>query len=102
MFCYENEMVFPIYVSHKKFEGSIDLLLLINDHKSYYVYIKDFNTFVFHKTKNKNKKWFCRSSLQCFSGENILIKHQEDCLSINGKQSVKLEKGMIEFENYFK
>ena len=57
---------------------------------------------MFHKTKNKNKKWFCRSCLQCFSSENVLIKHKEDCLSINGKQSVKLEEGIIEFENYFK
>ena len=32
----------------------------------------------------------------------MLIKHKENCLSINGKQPVKLEKGMIEFENYFK
>ena len=32
----------------------------------------------------------------------MLIKHKEDCLSINGKQSVNLEKGIIEFENYFK
>ena len=31
-----------------------------------------------------------------------MIKHKEDCLSINGKQSVKIEKGIIEFENYFK
>ena len=30
------------------------------------------------------------------------IKHKENCLSINGKQSVKLEKGIIKFENYFK
>ena len=57
---------------------------------------------MFHKTKSKNKKWFCRSCLQCFSSENVLIKHKENCLSINGKQSVKLEKGIIEFENYFK
>ena len=54
--------------------------------------MKDFNTFMFHKTKNKNKKWLCRSCLQCFSSENVLIKHKEDCLSINGKQSVILEK----------
>ena len=47
-------------------------------------------------------KWFCKSSLQCFSNENVLIKNIEDCLSINGKQSVKLEKGIIEFENDFK
>ena len=102
MFCYENEMVFPIYVSDQKFENSMDLLLLINDDKSHYVYIKDFNTFMFHKIKIKNKKWFCRSCLQCFSSESVLIKHKEDCLSINGKQSINLEKGIIEFENYFK
>ena len=96
MFCYENEMVFPIYVSDQKFENSMDLLLLINDDKSHYVYIKDFDRFMFHKTKNKNKKWFCRSCLQCFSHENILKKHEEDCLSINGVQSVDVEEGTIE------
>ena len=54
-------------------------------------------------SQNKNKKkWFCRSCLQCFSRESVLIKHKENCLSINGKQSVKLEEGIIEFENYFK
>ena len=78
------------------------MLLVIDENKSHYVYIKDFDRFMFHKTKNKNKKWFCKSCLQCFSSENVLIKHKEDCLSINGKQSVKLEKGIIEFENYFK
>ena len=31
-----------------------------------------------------------------------MIKHKEDYLSINGKQSVNLEKGIIEFKNYFK
>ena len=79
----------------------MDLLLLINDNKTHYIYIKDFNTFMFHKTKNK-KKWFCRSCLQYFSRDNVLIKHKEDCLSINGKQSVDVEKGIIKFKNYFK
>ena len=40
--------------------------------------------------------------LQCFSIENVFIKHKEDCLSINGKQSIKVEKGIIKFENYSK
>ena len=74
-------MVFPIYISDQKFE---DLLLLINNNKSHYVYIKDFDRFKFHKTKNKNKKWFCKSCFQCFSSENVLIKHK-DCLSISGQ-----------------
>ena len=102
MFGYENELAFPIYVSDQKFESSMDLLILINDDKSHYVYIKDFNTFRFHKTKNKNKKWFCRSCLQCFRSESVLIKYKEDCLSINGNQSISLEKEIFEFENYFK
>ena len=64
VFGYESKLVFPIYVLNQKFEDSMDLLLLIDDDKSRYVYIKDFHRFIFHKTKNKNKKWFCRS---CFS-----------------------------------
>ena len=91
VFGYENGLVFPIYVSDQKCKDSIDLLLLIDDDKSHYVYIKDFNRFMFHKTKNKNKKWFCRNFLQCFSSKKVLIKHKENCLSINGKQSLKLE-----------
>ena len=101
VFGYENELVFPIYVSDQKFEDSMDLLLLTDDDKSHYVYIKDFDRFMFHKTKSKNKKWFCKSYLQCFSSENALIKHKENCLSINSKQSAKLEKGIIEFKIYF-
>ena len=101
VFDYENGMVFPIYISDQKFD-SIDLLLLIDDDKSHYVYVKDFDRFMFRKTKNDNRKWFCRSCLQCFSSESVLTKHKENCLSINGKQSVKLEKGIIEFKNHFK
>ena len=56
---------------------------------------------MFRKTKNKNK-WFCRSFLQCFSNENVLIKHEEDCLSINGIQSVDVEERITEFKTYFK
>ena len=102
VFGYEHQLVFPIYVSNQTFESSIDFLLLIDNDKSHYVYIKDCDTFMFHKTKNKNKKWFCKSCLQCFSSENVLTKHKEDCLSINGQQSVNLEEGIIEFKNYFK
>ena len=30
------------------------------------------------------------------------MKHKEDCLSINGPQSVNLEKGIIELKNFSK
>ena len=57
---------------------------------------------LFHKTKNKSKKYFCKSCLQCFSSKNVLTEHEEIYLRINGVQSVKLEKGTIEFKNLFK
>ena len=66
------------------------------------MYIKDFDSFMFHKTKNKNKKYFCREKkiqkifLQCLSGKNVLRKHEEVCLSINGTQSERFEKGTPE------
>ena len=63
VFGYKNGLVFPIYVSGQKFEDSMDLLLLIDGDKSCYVYIKYLNRFMFHKTINKNKKWFCKSCL---------------------------------------
>ena len=97
MFCYENKLTFPIYVSDQKFETSMGLLLVTNENKLHYVYIKDFNRFMFPKTK---KKW--RSCLQCFSSINVLTEHKNVCLSINGAQSVRLEKGTTEFKNYFK
>ena len=40
--------------------------------------------------------------MQCFSSKNILTEHKEVCLSINGPQSVRFEKGTTKFKNYFK
>ena len=76
----------------------MDLLLVINDVKLHYLYIKDFNRFMLRKTKHKNKKYFCKNCLQCFSRENVLTKHKEHCLSINGAESVRLEKVTIVFK----
>ena len=102
VYCYENKPTFLIYISDQIIENSMDLLLVTYENKSDYLYIKDFNRFMFHKTKNKNKKYFCKSCLQCFSSINVLTEHKKICLSINGAQSVRLEKGTIEFKNYFK
>ena len=80
----------------------MDLLLIIDENKSHYLYIKNFDRFMFQKTKSKNKKYFYKKCLQCFSSKNVLTEHKKICLSINGAQSVKLGKGKIEFKNAFK
>ena len=58
VFCYENNLAYPVYLSDQKFENCMDLLLITDANKSPYVYIKDFNRYVHNKTKNEDKKYF--------------------------------------------
>ena len=51
------------------FNGNMDLLLISSEFKSHYVYIKDFDRFMFNKTKNKGKKCFCKNCLHFFRSE---------------------------------
>ena len=59
VFCYENNLVFVVYISDERIESCMDLLLIKNNNKSPHVDFKDFNRFMCNKTKNKNKKRFC-------------------------------------------
>ena len=61
VYCDENKLTFAIYFSDKKFENLMDLLLVIYKNKSNYVCTKNFDRFLFHKTKNKNKNYFFNS-----------------------------------------
>ena len=73
----------------------MDLLFVTDGDKLHYVYIKDFDRFIFHQTKNKNKKLFCRSCLQSCSNKNVLTNHKQNFLSINGAQSVNQKKELL-------
>ena len=92
VFCYENKVVNPVYLSDQKFTISMDLLLISNGFVSHYVYIKDFNRLMFNETKNKNKKYFCKSCLQCFTSENVLNDYQKYCFLMNKGKNVKIER----------
>ena len=89
-FCYGNKLTFPIYISDQNFENLMDLLLIIDENKSDYVYIKYFDRFMFHKSKNK--KYFCKSCLQWLSSKDVSTEHREVFLCIKGAQFVKSEK----------
>ena len=102
VFYYDNKLTYSIDLSNQRFNNDIDLLLISNEFKSHYVYIKDSHKFMFNKTKNRDKKYFCNCCLQCFSNEKVLIEHKEVYLLINSKQNVKLKSGTISFKNYSK
>ena len=97
VFGYENR-VFPLYVSKKSNEQVLNVLLISNEEKSHYVFIKDFNRLMYSKTKHKDRKHFCMSCLQNFTTKEILNKHKEQCLLINETQAVKYETGRIKFD----
>ena len=53
VFCYENRLTYPVYLSNQKVKNCMDLLLISDGCKSHYVYIKDFDRFRFNKTNKK-------------------------------------------------
>ena len=82
----------------------MDLLLITEETNSHFVLIKDFNKFMFHHTKHNASKQFCMYCLQCFSSEQILLNHTENCISINGEQAIKMpvKRSKIKFMNFHK
>ena len=55
MLCYENGLTFPIYVSDKKFENFMGLLLVIDDDKSHYVHQRFLQIYVSQNKEQKQK-----------------------------------------------
>ena len=51
-FCYENNLVYPVHISDHKFKDCLDLLMITDENKSHYIYIRDFNRFMCNKTKS--------------------------------------------------
>ena len=86
----------------KKNEQTLNVLLISNEEKSHYVFIKDFNSLMYQKSKHRNKKHFCMHCLLNFTTEEMLSNHKKLCLSINGTQSTTYEFGIIKFKNYDK
>ena len=60
VFDYENK-VYPLYISKKSYDQTLNLLLITEKDKSQYVFIKDFNRLMFSRTKHKDKKHHCMS-----------------------------------------
>ena len=68
------------------------MLIIGEEGKRHYVFIKDFNTFINDDTLHRGTKHFCRYCLQTFSTEEILKRHIKDCFKINDKEKIILPK----------
>ena len=105
VFGYENKQPYPIYISKEKYEKHLELLLITEDENKHYVLIKDFNRFMFNQTKHEHRKHFCMYCLQCFSSEEVLKNHKDNCIQLNGEQAIKMPDKLnntLKFNNFHK
>ena len=105
VFGYENKQPYPIYISKEKYEKHLELLLITEDDNKHYVLIKDFNRFMFNQTKHEHRKHFCMYCLQCFSSEEVLKNHKDNCIQLNGEQAIKMpdkSNNTFKFNNFHK
>ena len=105
VFGYENKQPYPIYISKEKYEKHMELLLITEDENKHYVLIKDFNRFMYNQTKHEHKKHFCMHCLQCFSSEEVLNNHKNNCIQVNGEQAIKMpdkNNNILKFNNFHK
>ena len=105
VFGYENKQPYSIYVSKEKYDNQMNLLLITENENKHYVLIKDFNSFMFNKTKHKERKHFCMHCLQCFSSERVLTDHKDNCITVNGTQAVKMpdkNNNILKYNNFHK
>ena len=90
-------MVYPVYLCNQTFSNSMDLLLISNG------FVNQILTdLCLIKQSIKVENTFVKVVYSVLVVKKVLIKHKEDCLMINGKQNVKLEKGFISFKNFNK
>ena len=100
VFGYEGGEPYPIYVLKEKYEDHMELLLINNEDNKHYVLIDDFNSFMNSQSKHKERKNFCMYCLQCFKSKEILERHVERCLTINGTQEINMPKGGENFLHF--
>ena len=100
-----HKAVYPIRISKENYEDHLDLLYIEEKeeekekecaNRAHYVYIKDSNSLMYSFTKHEHRKHFCMHCLQCFYSNDDLEKHRENCIAINGVQSIELREIYID------
>ena len=88
VFCYDSNRIYQLYDSQQNNEQVLNVLLISDEEKSHYVFIKDFDRMMYSQTttKNQHKKFYYKHCLQKFTTEEILNKHKEKSLLVNVTQ----------------
>ena len=77
IFGYENEEPCLIHISKETFEDQMNLLLITEDEKKHYILIKDFDKFMYNRSRHKERKHFCMYCLSFFIRKHLKEAHQQ-------------------------
>ncbi|GBL96873.1 hypothetical protein AVEN_118984-1, partial [Araneus ventricosus] len=101
VFGYEENAVFPLYVSKRVDEECVNLLLIANEETQHYCLIRNMSRLLGDLTKHNGKHHYCYRCLHRFAKDEILKEHLQYC-SEHSPQHIKMpEKGenFIKFQN---
>lgn len=89
VFGYEDETVFPLYVTKTRRTRHVELLHYTVGDKSHYVHIKDFSLLMNTRTRFRGREHYCRFCLSPFQTIARRDSHEASCESY-GMQRVRL------------
>ncbi|GBO29059.1 hypothetical protein AVEN_122502-1 [Araneus ventricosus] len=101
VFGYEENEVFPLYVSKRVDEECVNLLLIANEETQHYCLIRNMSRPLGDLTKHNGNHHYCYRCLHRFAKDEILKEHLQYC-SEHSPQHIKMpEKGenFIKFQN---
>jgi len=96
--------IYPVYISKKRGNDPINLLLLSDGEKSHYTYIKNFNAMC-RKPKETHTKVFCPYCMHGFvkkyTNDIKMKNHMDDCFTYGAQKTNMPEEGknIIEFKD---
>ena len=105
---HDGKMVFPLYMTKRRKQDPINLLLIEGEEHSHYAWIKDYNRLLGSGGKNANTKLFCPYCCYGFrknrNGRNNLAEHKIHCRPHGAQRTKFLQEGenFIQFSDYEK
>jgi len=94
--------VYPAYHTKEKKDVHVNLLIISEEDKFHYVWIKDLSRLIRGITRDHNKKYLCDRCFHYCSSQEKLMSHDEDCKELN-QCKVRMPFGkfsIMRFRNY--
>ena len=89
LFGYEEKELFPVYITERKKEQHVNLLLISNNDTTHYCLIRNLSRLLASLTKHRCQKFFCNHCLHGFSRQDQLEQHEPHCRK-NGPQKIRM------------